>query len=342
MEPAKRLHSTACATLFFDMRSYKIESYVPEQNFYQGKDARFWSAAFEDCFVMDLHYGPNIIASCRGTDAIELSLSSTANLLTLFAVNEPFVLPCKKGTLLIYPAWRHLEFALAFLFKESPQTVEKAYQTAQRYAFSTIFDADNKKDNSPQTELEAKLCMLHFYMSRLFGDKRETNAAAHILMIANLIGCRLHEMSVSRIDATLDEREMERLDAYLFCTFMTMRRYNGKVSALPDGDSDKTDGNLQHVLQEYGLRIQQSVREKITKPTVFDLPSQTDIESFAKHPAFASYQITEEDGTVCLHIPLKQKAVLSSISSRGAQRKMTVVLFPILSLAGIGVPEKTR
>ena len=316
------------------MRSYKIESYVPEKNFYMGKDARFWCAAFEDCFVMDVHYGPHIIASCRGTSEDKLSLSSTANLLTKFGSNEPFILPCAKGTLLVYPTWRHLEFALAFLFKESVETVEKAYQTAKRYAFSPILNTEREEEGDPQTELKNKLCILQFYMNRLFGAKREQNAVAHILMIANLVGCHLHEMSVSHIDATLDEREMERLDAYLFCTFMTMRRYNGKVSALSDGEDDKTDGNSPHVPQEYALRIQQSVREKMTKITTFDLPAKHEMESFAKHPAFASYQITEEDGTVCLHIPLKQKALLSSIWARGALEEMTVVLFPVLSLAG--------
>ena len=320
------------------MRSYKIESYVPEQNFYQGKDARFWSAAFEDCFVIDFHCGPNIIASCRGADAIEFSLSSMVNLPALFGGNEPFVLPCAKGTLLIYPAWRHLEFALAFLFKENVQAVESAHKTAQRYAFSTIFNTDVKQDDNLQTVLEAKLCTLHFYMSRLFGDKRETNAVAHILMIANLVGCRLHEMSVSHIDATLDEREMERLDAYLFCSFMTMRRYNGKISAMPNGDSDGTDENLQHVSQKYCFRIQQSVREKITKPTAHDLPSQSDMASFAGNSAFARYQITEKDGTVRLHIPLKQKAILSSISACGAQNEMTVVLFPVFPFITANAP----
>ena len=86
------------------------------------------------------------------------------------------------------------------------------------------------------------------------------------------------------------------------------------------------------------MRIQQSVREKITKPTVFDLPSQTDIENFAKHPAFASYQITEKDGTVRLHIPLKQKALLSSISACGAQNEMTVVLFPVFPFITANAP----
>ena len=308
------------------MRSYKIESFVPEENFYLGKDARFWSAAFVDCFVMDFHYGFNIIASCRGTKEVELSLSATANLLTMVGGNEPFVLSCAKGTLLIYPAWRHLEFALAFLFKESAPTVEKAYENAKRYAFSPIFDSEGETKATPQTELEAKLCTLHFYINRLFGDKRETNAAAHILMIANLVGCRLHEMSVSRMDATLDEREMECLDAYLFCTFMTMRRYNGKVSALPDDNSDRI---LQHVSQEYGFWIQQSVREKIAKPTVFDLPAKQEMASFATHPAFENYQITEEDGTVRLHIPLKQKAVLSSVGVRGTEKEIVLVLFPL-------------
>ena len=331
------------------MRSYKIESYVPKQNFYQGKDARFWSAAFEDCFVIDLHNDGRVIASCRGTKdetspllsatkLIPLSLGATkliphsrtaaTNLIGLEKeTNAPSLLSVDGGTLLVYPVWQSLGLALAFLFKEDVKTVEKSYQNAQRYAFSPIFEAEN----TPKAKLETKLCTLQFYIDRLFGDKRETNAAAHVLMIANLVGCRLHEMSVSRIDATLDEREIERLDAYLFCTFMTMRRYNGKISALTDDDGDKIDRAPNRATQEYGLRIQQSVAQRFTQATAFDLPSQTDLASFLSHPAFAGYRITEEDETVRLHIPLKQKALLSSISARGAQKEMTVILFPVFS-----------
>ncbi len=309
------------------MRSYKIESYVPEESFYQGKDARFWSAAFADCFVVDLHYGANIIASCKGTDSIDLQLSSVANLLVLFGSNEPFVLPCTKGTLLIYPAWRHLEFALVFLLEEDVKTVEKAYQNAQRYAFSTIFDTDNKKENAPQTELEAKLSTLRFYMNRLFGENRETNVTAHVLMIANLVGCRLHETSVLRVNTTLDEHEMKRLDAYLFCTFMTMRRYNGRVSAL--SDADQTYANLQHVSQEYGLRIEQSVKDRAEKPTPFDLPTVDALASYATHPAFAAYQTEESEGVVRLRIPLPQKVTVSSIKGQRAEKEITLVLFPV-------------
>ena len=48
-----------------DMRSYKIESYVPEENFFCGKDARFWSAAFENCFVVDVADKYRILSSIR-------------------------------------------------------------------------------------------------------------------------------------------------------------------------------------------------------------------------------------------------------------------------------------
>ena len=310
------------------MRSYKIESYVPEKNFYQGKDARFWSAAFEDCFVIDVHHGPRIISSCRGTKTLDFSLSSTANLLALFESDEPFILPSHQGTLLIYPAWRQFELALVFLLKESVETVADAYQNAKRYAFSMIFDAVGEQENNRQTELENKLCILQFYMDRLFGTKRETNAVAHILMIANLVGCRLHEMSVSCLNVTLDERELDRLGAYLFCVFMTMRRYNGRISANTESENDQFVDFSTHVPQKYGLKIEQRVKEKFTKPTAFDLPTDADFANFAAHPAFSDYKIEEENGAIRLSLPLKQTALLSSLSANRAQKELAIIIFP--------------
>ena len=163
------------------MRSYKIESYVPEATFFSGKDARFCRAAFEDCFVLDLHNGPAIIASCRGTEQIETSMADTAALLTLFdGKNEFLILPSSRGTLLVYPAWPRLELALAFLLKEGVEEVEKSYQNAERYAFSQIFERDGNTEINQRLSLEAKLCALRFYTNRLFGVERETNITAQI------------------------------------------------------------------------------------------------------------------------------------------------------------------
>ncbi len=309
------------------MRGYKIESYLPEESFYQGKDARFWRAVFEDCFVVDLHNGVNVIASCRGTGAFAFSAAQMATLLTLFNGSKEFlILPSSRGTLLVYPAWPHLELALAFLLNESPKEVQKAYENAQRYAFSALFDASDEPKNNRGLNIESKLCTLQFYMDALFGAKRQTNAVAHILMIANLVGCHLQEMSISRVKISLDEQKLDRLGAYLFCTFMTMRRYNGKVSALPD--REQTHANLQHVSQEYGLRIEQSIKERIAKPTAFDLPSSADVASFAKHPIFKDYIIDENDGAISLHIPLRQKALLSSVSMLATGKELMLTLFP--------------
>lgn len=308
------------------MRSYEIESYVPEENFYQGKDARFWSAAFEDCFVVDFHNGPTIIASCRGSKSLEIPIFQTAALLT--GDKECLMLPCSRGTLLVYPAWQYLELALVFVLKESVEVVEKAYQNAKRYVFSVISDATNGKENNPQTELENKLCILQIYMNRLFGTKQESNAVAHILMIANLVGCRLYETSVSRLNVTLDKHEIERLGAYLFCVFMTMRRYNGKVSARTDNEDDKAVDFSTPAVQEYGLRIEQRVSSEFTKPTAFDLPSENDFANFAAHPAFSHYKIEEENGVIRLCLPLKQKVLLSSGPIHRARKELTLTLFP--------------
>lgn len=310
------------------MRNYKIESYVPEEIFLLGKDARFRRALFDGCFVLDLHNKIDVIASSLANAKIELSMADSASLLTLFeSKEEPLMLPCPTGTLLIYPAWQRLEMSLAFLFKEDVETLEKAYQNAKRYAFSMIFDVVNEEEQTPQTELESRLCALQFYMSRLFGDKRETNVTAQILMIANLVGCHLHKTSVARVNVTLNEQEAQTLGAYLFCTFMTLRRYNGKI--LASAEDGENTSFFTHVSQKYGILIQQTIKDRVAKPTALDLPSKADIASFATHPLFHDYKIEETDGTLCLHIPLRQKALLSSVPTHNADKELTITLFLI-------------
>lgn len=312
------------------MRSYKIESYVPEKRFFGEKDERFWRAAFADCFVIDLHNNAAVVASCGGTRSLELSMADMASLLTLFDGNQKFLLlPCPCGTLLVYPAWRHLNFALAFLMRETVDVVEKAYKAAQRYPVSTLFSTNDQTVTPPNEMLQVRLCTLKLYMDSLFGSNRETNLAAQILMISNLVGCRLHKMSVIPGDVTLDEMEIERLGAYLFCTFITMRHYNGDVSATPDTETNENTDFSTHVPQKYGLLIQQGVRERTTEATIFDYPTEAAIAEFAAHPAFQNHRIEESDGTFRIHIPLKQKAVLSSVLSRGTQREITIILFPL-------------
>lgn len=308
------------------MNSYKIESYVPEESFFGNKNKFFCRALFDNCFVIDTQNNNGVLASGKSDDPLALSMAEAAALLTLFdGENEFLSLPHSSGTLLVYPAWRQLKFALAFYFEESIEEVQKAYQNAQRYAFSALFDTKNEDEFNQQLHLETKLCALHFYMEHLFGDKRETNAVAHILMIANLVGCHLQETSVSRIDVTLDEGEMERLGAYLFCTFLTMRRYNGSVSA----KTDENTANLTHVVQKYGLRIQQSVQSKVARPTEFDLPSPLAMANFAEYPHFHNYKIEEADVAIRLHIPLPQKAMLSSFGTSRVQKEIILNLFPI-------------
>jgi hypothetical protein len=312
---------------------------VPEENFFCGKDARFWSAAFENCFVVDVADKYRILSSIRkeewiGTsllDTFSLSMADAASLLHLFDAEDEFLLiPTNDGTLLAYPAWHRLGLALVFYVKESIENVEKSLKNAQRYAFSSVLATDEEREKSSSEVLENCLGILQFYMARLFGKDRQSNVVAHILMIANLVGCRVHEMSLSRVNITLDEQELERLCAYLFCTFMTMRRYNGKISACQEDEKGENVVKSTHVVQKYGLQIQQSVRERIAKPTAFDLPTEADVAKFSTHPAFKDYKIEESDGTFRLHLPLRQKALLSSIAASGTQSELIFTLFPLL------------
>ena len=333
------------------MHNYKIESYVPEENFFCGKDESFCHSAFENCFVVDVQNNTLIIAACRNAayvgrnmaDAFSLSMASTASLLNVFnGSTTPQILAAPKGTLLVYPAWQRFDLALVFFLKEDCESVEKAYQNAQRYAFSAIFDVKIEEKSNPLAPLEYKLCALHFYTDRLFGATRETNVTAHVLMIAALMGCRLREVSVLQNKITLSEQELERFEAYLFCVFMTMRRYNGEVRAETEEESDTVDAFSTPVLQEYGLRIQQRVRDTIKSPTPFDLPPHQEMASFANHPVFTNYRMERSDGVLQLRIPLYQKALLSSVAARNAEKELLLILFPIKqkSTCGKGVYSK--
>ena len=67
----------------------------------------------------------------------------------------------------------------------------------------------------------------------------------------------------------------------------------------------------------------------MAKPTPFDLPTSEEVATFSTHPAFANYQIKESDGTISLHLPLRQKALLSSIAAYSTQTEITITLFPL-------------
>ena len=308
------------------MKKYTIQSYVPEENLLTGKDARFCRTAFEDAFVLDVHTSPTVIASCKGNDKTELSMAQAASLLTIFKGDkEVLILPHPTGgSLLVYPTWPHLEMTLAFLVKECAEEVEKAYQNAQRHAFSVVFTPDGEPQNP---SLETKLCVLNFYMKQLFPEGHQVNVAAQILMLANLLGCRLHEMSASRVNITLDEREAQTMSAYLACTFMTMRRHSGEVAASVEGDQNPAI--LTHVEQEYGICIQQTAKKRFEKDATREAFQSQEAAPFKSHPAFKNYKTEEGDTVRHIHIPLRKKATLSSFASIGGESEILLSLFPL-------------
>ena len=300
---------------------------MPEEIFLAGKDAHFCCSAFADCFVIDLHNKMSVIASSRASEPIPFSMADAATLLTFGEGKKKFaILPRDAGTLVVYPAWQKLGLALAFLFEESSEEVTKAYQNAQRYVFSAVFNAETELQKTPKSYLETKLCVLDFYMNRLFGDNCETNITAQILMIANLMGCNLCQMEVSHVDVPFDEQEVDRLSAYLCCAFMTMRKYSGRVSTT--GETDQNSQFSTHVPQKYTIRIQQSIKERLHKPTPFELPTHADVAGFATHPAFADYKAEETNGAFYMHIPLKHKARFSAFSACGREPEIILTIFP--------------
>lgn len=336
MAPVGRSHFTACGTLFFDMRYFKIEHYVSEETFFQNKDVRTRVAAFADCFVVDIHNNARVLAACcdgtltgcRLPDALELSTRDATALLQLYgAKREPLALACNKGTLLCFPAWRTLGLALVFLLDADLPCVLKSLENAQRYANSPLFEEAEVLSNAPVGAVERQLQTILFYTEQLFGKQRSTDAVAQILMVANLAGCRLHRVAVEQLGVLIRERELEGFLACLLCLFMTMRRFSGHISASDNAAPDHA--LLRHVSAEYGLCIQQTALPRTRKPIAFDIPAGEDIISFLHHPAFADYTIEATESGICLTLPLGRCAAVFSLSAKAPVRAVRVMLFPV-------------
>lgn len=336
MAPAKRSHSTVCAILFFDMRYFKIEQYVSEDIFFENKNDLLHKAAFADCFVVDICNEARILAACRSKpltgrflcDALALSAKDKAALLDLFhAKQTPLTLACDRGTLLCFPAWHSLDLSLVFLLEADLQTVEKRLKNAPRHANSPLFQKAEEQELITSQAIEKQLQTILFYTERLFGKEKEGNVVAQILMIANLVGCKLHKVSVERISTSISERELDSFSAYLFCALLTMRHFSGEISAV-----DSADQNFDfsaHAVQKYGLRIQQTTLSCVQKSTKFDTPQKEDVASFLHHPAFSAYRIEESEGGVCLTLPIGCGAVVFSLSAKTPTRAVKITLFPI-------------
>ena len=317
------------------MRYFKIQQYVSEDVFFENKNNLLHTAAFADCFVIDIHNDTKILAAYRESAWIENPLwkafalpeSEKCALANLFhAKQDSLLLACHRGTLLCFPAWKTIGLALVFLLDADLQTVEKCFKNAQRSVNSPLFEKTETPKTNNGEAIQKQLQTILFYTERLLGKEKEKNVVAQILMIANLAGCKLHKVAVEQISTLIYEREFECFSAYLFCVLLTMRRFSGNISA--SDNLGKADFST-HVVPEYGLYIQQTAIPQMQKSTKFDTPTKEDVASFLHHPAFTRYQTEEKNGGICLTLPVGYSKTVFSLSTKTLTRAIKITLFQI-------------
>ncbi len=317
----------------------KVKSYVPENTFFEAKEAHVRRRAFSNCLVVNLVDGARIVAGLQASTPVGRSLFdvfsfSDENAKAFSGIfsdtKTPLLFPCQNGSLLAVGAWPRLQLALVFCLDEKMEIAQRAYQNAQRRAFSNEHTLGQQGCVNEEENAEKGICEILHYVRHLFGEECEKGVAAQVLMIANLMGCRLHEISATCARLRVSDWDLQRMGAYLTCVFMTLRRFGGNVGVFEENADEKAVFSTHAPQQAYGLCIEQNTQRLHTEKNNAR-PSTELFESFATLPCFSDLEIETKEEGFTLHLPLYRGGPLGAVPFMGRARTLSFTFFPIFA-----------
>lgn len=306
------------------MKRYRIESRVSAREFYAQKARRAEHVLYDDCAVLDPKDGWRILArSCR-VDTIGKSIDAMAelteegwHLLQTASINAdafPTLIPCRRGTLLVYGAWLGtVGVVLAIRIDQAPQAVKKAYVRANKELLLRGEDFSLLNEERIWADLSARLYGISLFAKRIFASDDLCNVYAKLLVISNFAGCRLYGVSVPPRGIRMRESDVQTISAYLLCVFLILRGYGGNVSALGkfDGSDDYEESAMDallgrmNVTNEYDLWIRQSLQPTALRGT--ERRAERDLSHLISFPAFRDFRLVCDERSLNLCIPVRQK-----------------------------------
>jgi hypothetical protein len=307
------------------MKRYKIESRVSAREFYAQKIRREERILYDDFAVLDPGDGWRILARGSRMDTVGKSIDAMAELteagwhllqtVSLDAAELPILIPCRRGTLLVYGAWlRAVGVVPVIRIDQTPQTVKKAYVRAKEKLLLHGEDFSLLNDDQMWEDLSVRLYGISLFAKRMFARDTFCNVYARLLLIANFVGCRLNAVSVPPREIRMSESDVQTLCAYLLCTFLTLRGYSGDVSALGkfDGSDDYEESPVDallgrmNVTNEYDLWIRQSLQPAALRGT--ERRAERDLSRLISFPAFRDFRLICDGRSLNLCIPVRQKS----------------------------------
>ncbi|MBE6588753.1 MAG: hypothetical protein E7643_01115 [Ruminococcaceae bacterium] len=330
----------------------KINAYVPESLFFEGKQEAFGRIFREDSAIVFAHDNFRIIAS-RGTTMKEntslysLLDGSAASYercrAALTSEKEVFVVPSIHGTLLLFSQMQKSTGLLLVIHVKAPEKDVRAVLDEAFLLSTTPILRTSQEDlkGTYDPSLPQILAEIFYYTNRIFSDLPTTDPRTLCRLIANFAGCQLTCTNVPLRPLALSTEERYRLIAFLFATFLGMQKFIDGVTAQahesgvsPGALSSEEIPTISHESSALSLTISQtpSVRQYL-QPRYRELLKKEKsllLDRILKLPAFSHFYAAEHDGALVLEANFPTGSLLSATGAMGEFKQITFT-FPALS-----------
>lgn len=312
-----------------------LSSYVPESLHTVQKRQSPCRLFFEDCAVIEPEKSFRILASRGGNlplgeDFLKVCgvlPSDTTLLQSTRAKQSRFLLPCKKGCVLLLGD-RLLETALflGILIQRDAKEVLCALERLGQNTFATP-QGMLSEGHPLQSRYDEALCLqmeeLFYYLERILHPAPEASLWTRCLLIANFAGCRLERVALPITEPSLSETDHARITLFLLCSFLTLRQKSGRIwtegekddpnyrctvsffeESLPFLEAEEPDQSEQDEKSEAPFFLQAPCFSSLTAiPTDSGMKLETKFPLLQKNPPLGAFNTSTR---LCLHFLLAQ------------------------------------
>lgn len=277
-----------------------VQNYLPEKAKLEGKDHRTSRVCREAFAVLSVDEDFRILASYgmkANTDtsifrAYEINQRELAFAERTVRSGGRVLIPCQKGTLLIFADWlRSTGLALSV---HLPAPSNEVMQTLAMMGHSEFKCAagDHVLSHAHSNDhLIDTLSELLYYLERILSPREEIGIVTRAALIAELIGCYANPATLPTAPTPFPQSGYH-LTAFLFCALLSLRNESISLSAV---------GNLRCSISYREERL-----EKDEEKTL--LPNQA--FAWIRHPCFAPLKISVQNNTIsmCAHATERELA----------------------------------
>lgn len=224
------------------MNSVRVDSYLNEADFLRGKNRPVPRLMREECAVLSFADGCSVLA-CRGAHFVQgtpflssLRLSSAEERFFFERVEQHprLLLETPFGVCLVFADLLEQTGLLCVLLLPNTAPASVAAALSQCSSVPFVLRTSMPSRCIPAAEDRALCEELLFYMELLFSRRppRLSLLWRDCLFLADFAGCTVENTSFPDAEGTLSERDGCKFRLFLLCSFLTLRRTGGGVSAV--------------------------------------------------------------------------------------------------------------